>query len=144
MPASNLSALLSTHTPPRERVRVVAAVIERDSRFLICLRPAHKRHGGLWEFPGGKVDEGETEKQAVERELKEELGVETTSVAEMIFSSLDEGGVFDIRFIPASILGEPAALEHADLAWCSWSQLLDYPLAPSDRAFAEFIASRAS
>lgn len=116
-------------------------MIERDSKLLICLRPTHKRHGGLWEFPGGKVDEGETEEEAVARELKEELGVDATSVDEMLFSSEDEGGVFEIRFIRTSIQGEPAALEHAELAWCSKSQLADYPLAPSDRAFVEFISA---
>lgn len=121
-------------------MRVVAAVIERDSKLLICLRPTHKRHGGLWEFPGGKVHDGETDKEAVARELMEELGVETVSVEEVLFTSIDEGGVFEILFIPALITGEPTALEHADLAWCSRSELPRFPLAPSDRAFAQFVA----
>ena len=121
-------------------MRVVAAVIERDAKLLICLRPAHKRHGGLWEFPGGKVHEGETERDAVIRELREELGVETVSVGEVLFRSVDEGGVFEICFIPAVVAGEPTALEHSALAWCSRSDLLRYALAPSDRAFAHITA----
>jgi 8-oxo-dGTP pyrophosphatase MutT (NUDIX family) len=48
---------------------VVAAVIERDGRLLVCQRPAHKRHGGLWEFPGGKCDPGESDAEAARREL---------------------------------------------------------------------------
>ena len=62
-------------------VRVVAAVIERASdegaRLLVCRRPAHKRHGGLWEFPGGKVEAGEDLLHAARRELAEELALET-------------------------------------------------------------------
>jgi len=121
-------------------VRVVAAVIEREAKLLICLRPAHKRHGGLWEFPGGKVHEGETETEAVIRELREELGVETLSVGDVVFSSVDEGGVFEICFIPAVVAGQPTALEHSALAWCSRDDLPSYALAPSDRAFANFTA----
>lgn len=141
MPASTSPVYPSTDAPPQERVRVVAAVIERDSKLLICLRPTHKRHGGLWEFPGGKVHQGETEKEAVARELKEEIGVEAVSVSEVVFSSIDEGGIFEILFIPTTIEGEPIAFEHDEITWCSRSQLADYPLAPSDRAFAQFIAA---
>lgn len=121
-------------------MRVVAAVIERDAKLLICLRPDHKRHGGLWEFPGGKVQVGETVREAVVRELDEELGVETLHVGDVIFSSVDEGGVFEICFIPVTIAGEPSAIEHTALAWCSHSELDGYALAPSDRAFAKFAA----
>ena len=49
--------------------RVVASVIEVDGKLLVCQRPAHKRHGGLWEFPGGKIEPGESDFEAVEREL---------------------------------------------------------------------------
>jgi mutator protein MutT len=55
--------------------RVVAAVIQRNDQYLLCQRPAHKRHGGLWEFPGGKVHDGETDFDAISRELTEELEV---------------------------------------------------------------------
>ncbi len=49
-------------------IRVLASVIERDHRLLVCRRPLHKRHGGLWEFPGGKVREGESDLEAARRE----------------------------------------------------------------------------
>ena len=57
-------------------VEVVAALIERGERFLICQRPAHKARGLLWEFVGGKVEPHETPEQALARECREELGVE--------------------------------------------------------------------
>ena len=63
--------------PPLERtIDVMAAVVEKDGHYLICRRPEHKRQGGLWEFPGGKVHEGERYEQATKRELAEELEVE--------------------------------------------------------------------
>jgi len=61
-------------------IRVLASVIQRDNRLLVFRRPLDKRHGGLWEFPGGKVREGESDLDAARRELREELGVEVTGV----------------------------------------------------------------
>jgi 8-oxo-dGTP diphosphatase len=119
--------------------RVVAAVIERDRKLLICRRPDEKQHGGLWEFPGGKMDDSETVEAAVSRELVEELAVQTTSVGELLFSTVDQRSGFEILFLPASIEGEPVALEHSALAWCDPADLLSYALAPSDRAFVSFL-----
>jgi len=141
---SSTFSINSTETPPREQVRVVAAVIQRDCKLLICLRPADKRHGGLWEFPGGKVNNGETDSKAVARELSEELGVETLFVGAELFSVADAGSVFEICFLQAEIEGEPAPLEHDELAWASPSDLLSYDLAPSDRKFAAFLVGGGS
>jgi mutator protein MutT len=116
-------------------------VIERDSRLLICLRPAEKQHGGMWEFPGGKIHPGESLKDAVRRELSEELGVITTHVGDVLFSSFDKCSGFEILFLPTRIEGEPEALEHSALAWCAPSELLTHRLAPTDRAFATFLLS---
>ena len=62
-------------------VEVVAALIRQEDRFLICQRPADKPRALLWEFPGGKVEAGEDERQALIRECREELGVELLSAA---------------------------------------------------------------
>jgi len=70
---------------------VLAAVVQREDRFLICQRPAHKRHGGLWEFPGGKLEPGETHEHAARRELAEELDVAVRTVGRMLFSIADPG-----------------------------------------------------
>ena len=120
------------------KIRVVASVIEREGRLLVCQRPAHKRHGGLWEFPGGKVEEGESDFEAVERELEEELGVRVLGVGAEAFSMTDPGSHFVIVFLPVEIEGEPRCLEHARVAWVTEEELLSIPLAPSDLHFACF------
>jgi len=118
-------------------VRVLAAVIRHDDQVLICRRPVEKRHGGLWEFPGGKVENGETSLQAVTRELMEELGVDVTRVESPLYVRADEGSDFVIEFVPTMIRGTPATLEHSEIAWVSVGDLVSFDLAPSDRAFAE-------
>jgi 8-oxo-dGTP diphosphatase len=119
--------------------RVVAAVIRDGDRFLICQRPAHKRHGGLWEFPGGKCEAGETDAQAITRELAEELGVEVSAVGDALFAASDLDSPFVIAFLPVGIRGEPVCLEHAALAWASRHEMTAYELAPSDARFVYFL-----
>ena len=118
---------------------VLAAVIERDGRYLICQRPAHKRHGSLWEFPGGKLEPGETLLQAARRELREELGLQATRVGTARLSITDPGSHFVVCFVDVQVEGEPALLEHSALDWLGSSELLNLPLAPSDRLFAEHL-----
>ena len=89
-------------------IRVVAAVIERGGRLLLGLRPAEKRHGGLWEFPGGKLDGVETAAEAAHREIKEELSLEVTAVRERLTTIRDEGSPFVIEFYPVVAEGEPS------------------------------------
>ena len=107
-----------------EEVQVVAAVIRRDGAVLLARRPPDERHGGQWEFPGGKIREGETRADAVRRELREELGVETLSVGETLHEIKDPGTPFLILFLPAEIEGDPLPLVHADLRWCHQEDLL--------------------
>ena len=76
-------------SPPRQLV--VAAVVRRGDTVLLCRRPLEKRHGGLWEFPGGKVQPGETATQALERELDEELGLELSAAAARLAQSRVRG-----------------------------------------------------
>jgi 8-oxo-dGTP diphosphatase len=116
-------------------VRVVAAVVRRYGRLLVCQRPAHKRHGGLWEFPGGKLEAGETLLHAARRELHEELGVETESAGDVVYRQRDPGSAFLIEFVPVVVRGEPRALEHEALAWLTLNEAAALPLAPSDRSF---------
>lgn len=118
--------------------RVVASVIEVEGKLLVCQRPSHKRHGGLWEFPGGKIEFGESDFAAVERELDEELGVRVRDVGAVEFSVHDPGSAFVIEFLSVAIDGEPQALEHEALRWVSEEGLLGLALAPSDRRYAEF------
>jgi 8-oxo-dGTP diphosphatase len=125
-----------------ETVHVLAAVISRADRWLICQRPAHKRHGGLWEFPGGKLEPGEDHAAAAHREMLEELGVVVTRVGDVLFSSRDPGSRFVIDFTPVEIAGEPAPLEHADIRWIRPAEAAPLPLAPADEAFVRWVRSR--
>jgi mutator protein MutT len=121
-----------------ERIRVVAAIIERGDRVLVCRRPRHKRHGGLWEFPGGKVEPAEDDLNAVRRELREELGVDVVHVDPETFRIDDHGSSFTIAFVRTVIVGEPRALEHDELLWATAHDLSVLELAPSDREYVRF------
>src|SRR3954447_21032236 len=92
-------------------IRVIAAVIARGDELFVCQRPLHKRHGGLWEFPGGKCEQGESDAAAAQRELSEELGVDVTRVGPAEFTIIDPGSVFEIAFVPVSIEGTPKCHE---------------------------------
>jgi mutator protein MutT len=127
-----------------EKIRVVAAVVERQGQFLICKRPAHKRHGDLWEFPGGKLEPGETIQDAARRELAEELGVVVRAVGAQLFAIDDPGSAFVIEFHPVEIDGEPMCLEHSELLWMALPAMRSMDLAPSDRRFFSFFAGGGS
>lgn len=116
-------------------IPVVAAVVEEAGRFLVARRPEGKRHGGLWEFPGGKVRETEGVLEAVRRELKEELGLDVEGLGRERFRVRDPGSHFLIRFVEVRVRGEPRLLEHSSLEWRSPAGLLELPLAPSDHRF---------
>ena len=119
----------------RDTIPVIAPVIHRGSRVLLGRRPDHKRHGGLWEFPGGKVRDGETDFEAVERELTEELALRTISVGSVLFESPDPETPFLIRFVKVEVEVEPQALEHSEIGWFEPAALRDLQLAPSDARF---------
>jgi 8-oxo-dGTP diphosphatase len=121
-------------------VRVVAAVIRRGDDYLVCQRPAHKRHGGLWEFPGGKLLPGESLAAAARRELAEELGVEVTATGAVRHAAADPGSAFVIEFLEVTITGTPRPTEHAQIAWMAAAALAALPLCPSDRAFVATLA----
>lgn len=123
-----------THTPD---VRVLAAVIRFHDRYLVAQRPAGKRHGGLWEFPGGKARDGEGTEAAMRRELREELALDAVACGDVLYTRRDPGSPFVVEFIAVDVAGEPHTVEHQALAWCTTSELLDLPLSPADRFFVE-------
>jgi (d)CTP diphosphatase len=127
-----------SEAPPEDEhlVQVVAAVIERNGQLLIARRPAEKRHGGLWEFPGGKLREGESLQEAARRELAEELGLEALAVGPVVFDARDPGTPFLVRFVHVIVEDTPPRpSEHDAVAWLSPDQIRDLPLAPSDASF---------
>lgn len=99
--------------------QVVAALIWRGGKFLICQRPAHKARGLLWEFVGGKVEPGETKQQALVRECREELGIETAvgDVFMEVTHTYPDITVHLTLFHVSIIQGEPQKLEHEDMRW---------------------------
>ena len=120
-------------------IRVVAAVVQRADKYMVCQRPWTKRHGGLWEFPGGKIEGSESDSDALARELLEELGVTVTRVDRPHLSLRDPNSPFLIVFLPVEITGEPSPHEHLDLRWASIYELARFDLAPSDRAFVNHL-----
>lgn len=121
---------------------VVAGVLWRNGRVLIGRRPEGKLLGGLWEFPGGKVEAGETHEACLKRELREELGILVSPGAEI--------GTFDHAYTHFRVRvhaldcrlkrGRPRALEHTDLRWARPEELLAYPMGKVDRAIARLAA----
>jgi 8-oxo-dGTP diphosphatase len=121
----------------RSPLPVVAAVLTApDGRVLLAQRPAHKHLGRKWEFPGGKIEPGETPAAALRRELHEELGCETVVTAPLPRFEHDYGTVLIamIPFICTLAPGSPPpqAREHLALAWVAVSDLRHYDLAPAD------------
>ena len=122
---------------PQAILRVTAAIVHQGDRVLLCQRPHYKRHGGLWEFPGGKCEPGESDFETTRRELREELDVAVTAVGAPLFEFQDPGSEFLIAFVPVQIIGTPTQIEHTDIRWVTLAELVAFPLAPSDRRFVE-------
>ena len=120
---------------------MLAAVIRRGPRLLLCQRPDTKRHGGLWEFPGGKLEPGETLFDAARRELDEELGLQATSIGDVVFEHRDPGSAFLIVFTDVETHGEPVPTEHTDLRWLTPEEASRLALAPADAAFVNTLTS---
>lgn len=128
------SAELSAPLPP-DSISVIAAVVKREHRYLLGRRPEGKRHGGLWEFPGGKLHDGEDLLGAARRELGEELALGVRRVGRELFRSRDPGSPFLIRFVEVVVEGTPRPLEHSEVGWFSPAELAELELAPADALF---------
>ena len=113
---------------------VVAALIWDENRFLACQRPTHKARGLLWEFVGGKVEPGETKKQALIRECQEELAV--TVAVQDVFMEVDHvypDLTVHLTLFNASIAeGIPQKIEHNDLRWITVEEIDQYEFCPAD------------
>jgi 8-oxo-dGTP diphosphatase len=115
---------------------VACALIDADNRVLIAQRPEGKAMAGLWEFPGGKLDAGESPEQALIRELDEELGitVREACLAPLTFASHAYGDFHLLMplYICRRWEGTVTAREHVNLAWVRANKLRDYPMPPAD------------
>ena len=115
-------------------VEVVAALIRRGERFMICQRPAHKARGLLWEFVGGKAEPGETLPEALRRECREELDIEVAVGDEfMSVTHVYPDITVHLTLFSCTIAaGEPKLLEHSDLRWITPAEIPEYDFCPAD------------
>lgn len=120
-------------------ILLVAAValIDRDNRVLIARRPANKEMAGLWEFPGGKVRDGETPEAALVRELREELGIEVCEPCLSPFTFASHAYPAFHLLMPLYLCrtwdGEITPNEGQEVKWVRASRLGDHPMPPADR-----------
>lgn len=126
---------MSEPAPPLVLV-AAAALVDVDGRVLICRRPEGKPLAGLWEFPGGKVEQGETPEACLIRELDEELGIQVASacLAPFVFAShaYERFHLLMPLYLCRRWEGRVSPRHHADLAWVRPNRLADYPMPPAD------------
>ena len=115
---------------------VAAALVDSDGRVLIAKRPQGKSLAGLWEFPGGKLEAGETPEACLIRELDEELGIQVSQacLAPFVFAShgYDSFHLLMPLYLCRRWEGSARAREHEAIAWVKPSRLSDYPMPPAD------------
>ncbi len=125
-------------TPSGKRLLLVVAcaLIDADGRVLIAERPAGKSLAGLWEFPGGKLEPGETPEASLIRELREELGIETQAacLAPLTFAShsYDDFHLLMPLYVCRRFQGIPSPQEGQRIKWVRPNALRDYPMPPAD------------
>jgi 8-oxo-dGTP diphosphatase len=129
----------SSETPAEKKLLLVAAcaLVDIESRVLLARRPEGKSMAGLWEFPGGKLDPGETPEAALIRELKEELGIDVAANCLAPFAFASHPYARFHLLMPLYLCrrwgGTPRAREGQTLAWVEPGRLADYPMPEADR-----------
>ncbi len=120
-------------------IEVCAAVIQHQNKILITLRPEDKKLGGYWEFPGGKIEIGESPQCALERELREELDIkiEVGALIETVHHCYEWGKVVILAYACTWKSGEIKHLEVADHRWVAAENLLDYDILAADQPIIE-------
>ena len=128
-----------------KRLLLVAAcaLVDTDGRVLLAQRPEGKQLAGLWEFPGGKVEPGETPEQCLIRELQEEIGIETDipCLAPLTFAShsYDDFHLLMPLFVCRRFRGIAQPKEGPALKWVRPKQMRDYPMPPADAPLIQFL-----
>jgi A/G-specific adenine glycosylase len=139
---SQASYPLKKKRAPLPHYEVVAAVIQKNGKVLIDKRRAGGLLGGLWEFPGGKVEKGESHHEALVREIKEELGVDFQIIADFgqYKHAYTHFKVTVFVFRGKIIAGKPAALESDEIRWTAVDDLGNYPMGKVDRLISLSLA----
>jgi 8-oxo-dGTP diphosphatase len=132
-------------TPTITQTVVAAVIRDTDDRVLLTKRPPGSHMEGLWEFPGGKVDDGEAPRDALARELHEELGLEVRVEQPITFAVHEEPGLrILLLFYAVSIAaGEPRGREGQAVRWVPAAQLPSYPTPPADAEIVRWLAEEA-
>ena len=120
---------------------VVCAVIKKDNKIFCCQRGPKGECGYKWEFPGGKIESGETKEEALLREIKEELNC-TIKIKEFITTVNHEYNTFSLTmhvYLCELVEKEPVLLEHKSLIWCDKDKLNDLDFAEADKLFLQLI-----
>lgn len=124
------------------RIVVTAAVIENDGKFLVTRRPGGVHLEGLWEFPGGKCEEGESHVASLEREIIEELDAPIV-VDREVFSVVHTYGdrVVELHFFACRLVKEPRAVLGQEMRWVTRQELRTLPFPPADEELIEVLSS---
>jgi 8-oxo-dGTP diphosphatase len=124
--------------------KVTAAILMKDGRVLIAKRQAGKRLANFWEFPGGKIENGETPEECLKREMKEEFGIEV-SVGQFFGESIyhyEYGSIQLLGYWTTWISGEICPKVHDEVRWVPPEQFDEYIFTPADIPFARKIQGR--
>jgi 8-oxo-dGTP diphosphatase len=125
-------------------IRVVAAIMTRGNEILICQRTRHQSKPLKWEFPGGKIEFGEQPRDALRRELEEELGIQADigDEVERITHTYEDGGTVELRFyVVSSYLGELENRIFRDVRWVERQKLTDYDFLEADTPLVSELAA---
>jgi len=115
-------------------LRVVCALIQKDGKYFIAKRPAHKPEALKWEFPGGKVEEGETDEEALCREIREELSIGVNALKKLAQVHLKQQGkeLVLVGWLCEWVEGDISLTEHTESRWVPFSEIQQFALSAAD------------